>query len=279
MRTLLAPTLVEGIAQMCIKANYYAEDKLMAALKQAEATETSPLGKNILGQIIENDEIAAQTHVPMCQDTGIVVVFVEIGQELCVVGDLEKAINDGIRRGYEEGYLRKSVVKHPLDRVNTTDNSPAVIHYKPVPGDQLKIILAPKGAGSENMSALKMLKPSDGYDGVKNFVIETIKNAGGNACPPLIVGVGIGGTMDKCALLAKEAILRPLDDASPHPLDRHLEEELLQELNATNVGPMGFGGTTTALAVKVNTYPCHIASLPVAVNIQCHAARHEEGVF
>lgn len=279
MRKLLVPTIVEEIAQMCIRANYYAERKLLKALKEAESKETSSLGKNILGQIIENDEIAAETHVPMCQDTGIVVVFVEIGQDLQLVGDLEKAINDGIRRGYEEGYLRKSVVGHPLDRVNTKDNTPAVIHYKPVPGDQLKITLAPKGAGSENMSALKMLKPSDGYEGVKKFVIDTIKTAGGNACPPLIVGVGIGGTMDKCALIAKQSILRPLDDEATHPIDRQLEVELLKELNETNVGPMGFGGITTALAVKVNTYPCHIASLPVAVNIQCHAARHESQTF
>lgn len=279
MRKILVPTLVEDIAQMCIRANYYAERKLMKALKEAESKETSQLGKNILGQIIENDEIAAETHVPMCQDTGIVVVFVEVGQNVQIVGDLEMAINDGIRRGYEEGYLRKSVVRHPLDRINTRDNAPAVIHYKLVPGDQLKITLAPKGAGSENMSALKMLKPSDGYDGVKKFVIDTIKNAGGNACPPLIVGVGIGGTLEKCALIAKEAILRPLDDQSPDAISQQLETELLQELNETNVGPMGFGGITTALAVKVNTYPCHIASLPVAVNIQCHAARHEEVVF
>jgi len=279
VRKLLVPTIVEEIAQMCIRANYYAERKLLKALKEAESKETSSLGKNILGQIIENDEIAAETHVPMCQDTGIVVVFVEIGQDLQLVGDLEKAINDGIRRGYEEGYLRKSVVGHPLDRVNTKDNTPAVIHYKPVPGDQLKITLAPKGAGSENMSALKMLKPSDGYEGVKKFVIDTIKTAGGNACPPLIVGVGIGGTMDKCALIAKQSILRPLDDEATHPIDRQLEVELLKELNETNVGPMGFGGITTALAVKVNTYPCHIASLPVAVNIQCHAARHESQTF
>jgi len=279
MKKILVPTLVDEIAQMCIRANYYAEHKLMNALKAAEAKETSPLGKNILGQIIENDEIAADTHVPMCQDTGIVVVFVELGQDVHIVGDLEKAINDGIRRGYEDGYLRKSVVRHPLDRVNTGDNAPAVIHYKLVPGDKLKITLAPKGAGSENMSALKMLKPSDGYDGVKNFVIDTIKNAGGNACPPLIVGVGVGGTMDKCALIAKDAILRPLDDESPDAISRQLEAELLKELNETNVGPMGFGGITTALAVKVNTYPCHIASLPVAVNIQCHAARHESMEF
>jgi len=279
MRKLLVPTLVDEIAQMCIRANYYAEPKLMDALKAAESKETAPLGKNILGQIIENDQIAAETHVPMCQDTGIVVVFVEIGQELQLVGDLEQAINDGIRRGYEDGYLRKSVVRHPLDRVNTKDNAPAVIHYKFVPGDKLRIALAPKGAGSENMSAVMMLKPSDGRDGVKKFVIDTIKKAGGNACPPLIVGVGIGGTLEKCALIAKEAILRPIDDESSHEINRQLEKELLKELNETNVGPMGFGGITTALAVKVNAYPCHIASLPVAVNIQCHAARHEEMIF
>jgi len=274
MRTLDVSTIVDHIAKMCVDANYYVEDELMTALKKAKNAETSELGKNILEQIIENDEIAARTHVPMCQDTGIVVAFVEIGNELQLVGDLEAAINEGVRRGYEKGYLRKSVVAHPLDRVNTKDNTPAVIHYTQVRGDQLKITIAPKGAGSENQSQLRMLKPAEGYEGVKQVVIDTVLKAGGNPCPPIIVGVGIGGSFEKCALIAKEALMRPLGDVATDEIAAKLERELLTEINELNVGPMGFGGNTTALAVKVNIYPCHIAALPVAVNIQCHAARH-----
>ena len=274
MRTLDVSTIVDDIAKMCVNANYYVEDALLRALKKAKNDETSELGKNILGQIIENDEIASQTHVPMCQDTGFVVAFVEVGTDLRLVGDLEAAINEGVRRGYQEGYLRKSVVGHPLNRVNTKDNTPAIIHYKLTAGDQLKVTIAPKGAGSENQSQLRMLKPAEGYEGVKQVVIDTVLNAGGNPCPPIIVGVGIGGSFEKCALMAKVALMRSLDDISDDEIAAKLEQELLVAINELNVGPMGFGGKTTALAVKVNTYPCHIAALPVAVNIQCHASRH-----
>ena len=279
MRVLDVSTIVDQIAKMCIDANYYVEDALLVALKKAQTDETSKLGKNILGQIIENDEIAAKTHVPMCQDTGFVVAFASIGSELQLIGDLEAAINEGVRRGYDKGYLRKSVVQHPLNRVNTKDNTPAIVHYKLTAGDQLKITIAAKGAGSENQSQLRMLKPADGYDGVKQVVIDTVLKAGGNPCPPIIVGVGIGGSFEKCTLIAKEALMRPLDDVSDDEIAAKLERELLAEINELNVGPMGFGGKTTALSVKVNTYPCHIAALPVAVNIQCHAARHLTKIF
>jgi len=279
MRTVDVSTIIDHIAKMCMDANYYVDDELLSALKAAKEKESSELGKNILGQIIENDEIALKNHVPMCQDTGVVTVFVEMGNQLQLIGDLEAAINEGVRRGYEKGYLRKSVVKHPIDRINTQDNTPAVIHYKLITGDQLKITLAPKGGGSENQSQLRMLKPSDGYEGIKKMVLDTVLKAGGNTCPPIIVGVGIGGSFEKCALIAKEALMRPLSDIAKDATAAKLEQELLTEINELNVGPMGFGGNTTALAVKVNTYPCHIASLPVAVNLQCHAARHVTETF
>lgn len=279
MRKLEVSSLISKIEAMCIDANYNVSPTLMDTLKQAQNSETSVLGKNILSQIIKNDEIAKQSQVPMCQDTGIAVVFVEIGSNLQLIGNLEEAIHEGIRRGYEKGYLRKSVVQHPLNRVNTKDNTPAIIHYQWTEGDQLKITLAPKGAGSENVSAVSMLKPSDGYDGVKKFVLDTILKAGGNPCPPIIVGVGIGGNFEKCALLSKQALMRPIDDVSSDDICARLEKELLTEINNLNIGPMGFGGQTTALAVKVNSYPCHIASLPVAVNIQCHASRHVTEIF
>lgn len=279
MRRLEASKVISKIEEMCIHANYYANDSLLQTLTMAKEVETSTLGKTILNQIIENDQIATKEHVPMCQDTGIVVVFVEIGHELQLIGNLEEAIHEGIRHGYEKGYLRKSVVGHPLNRINTKDNTPAIIHYNFVTGDQLKITIAPKGAGSENVSAISMLKPSDGYDGVKKFVLDTILKAGGNPCPPIIVGVGIGGNFEKSALLSKQALMRDLEDTSKDEIAARLETELLEEINQLNIGPMGFGGVTTALAVKVNTYPCHIASLPVAVNIQCHAARHLTEIF
>ena len=279
MRTLEVSTIIPKIEEMCINANYYVDRSLLQTLTTAKEVETSSLGKTILSQIIENDKIATKEQVPMCQDTGIVVVFVELGYELQLIGNLEEAINEGLRRGYEQGYLRKSVVWHPLNRVNTKDNTPAIIHYQLVPGEQLKITIAPKGAGSENVSAISMLKPSDGYDGVKQFVLDTILKAGGNPCPPIIVGVGIGGNFEKCALLSKQALMRELEDTSSDEIAQQLEKELLEEINQLNIGPMGFGGKTTALAVKVNTYPCHIASLPVAVNIQCHASRHLTETF
>lgn len=279
MKKLEVSSIIPKIEQMCIEANYYASHSLFNTLRMAKDVETSTLGKTILSQIIENDEIASKDHVPMCQDTGIVVVFVEIGHELQLIGNLEAAIHEGIRRGYEKGYLRKSVVAHPLHRINTKDNTPALIHYNFTEGDQLKITIAPKGAGSENVSAISMLKPSDGYEGVKRFVIDTVLKAGGNPCPPIIVGIGIGGNFEKCALLSKQALMREIKDQSQDEIAAKLETELLKEINELNIGPMGFGGVTTALAVKVNTYPCHIASLPVAVNIQCHASRHLTEIF
>ncbi|CUN02343.1 MULTISPECIES: fumarate hydratase [Turicibacter] len=279
MKKLEVSSIIPKIEQMCIEANYYASHSLFNTLRMAKDVETSTLGKTILSQIIENDEIASKDHVPMCQDTGIVVVFVEIGHELQLIGNLEAAIHEGIRRGYEKGYLRKSVVAHPLHRINTKDNTPAIIHYNFTEGDQLKITIAPKGAGSENVSAISMLKPSDGYEGVKRFVIDTVLKAGGNPCPPIIVGIGIGGNFEKCALLSKQALMREIKDQSQDEIAAKLETELLKEINELNIGPMGFGGVTTALAVKVNTYPCHIASLPVAVNIQCHASRHLTEIF
>lgn len=277
MKELDLRKVTDEVERMCIEGNYFIGKEVLDKIKEAYAKEESEVGKNILGQIIENDEIAANEQVPMCQDTGIVVVFLEIGTEVKIPGDIYEAVNEGIRRGYEKGYLRKSVVKDPLDRVNTKDNSPAVIHTTLVPGsDKVKIIVAPKGGGSENMSVLRMLKPSDGIEGVKKLVIETIKNAGGNPCPPIIVGIGIGGNFEKCAILAKEALMRDINDKSSSPINAKLEEELLELINKTGVGPLGLGGRTTALAVKVETYPCHIAALPVAINLNCHAARHKE---
>lgn len=277
MKELDLRKVTDEVERMCIEGNYFIGKDVLDKIKEAYAKEESEVGKNILGQIIENDEIAANEQVPMCQDTGIVVVFLEIGTEVRIPGDIYEAVNEGIRRGYEKGYLRKSVVKDPLDRVNTKDNTPAIIHTTLVPGsDKVKIIVAPKGGGSENMSVLKMLKPSDGIEGIKKLVIETIKNAGGNPCPPIIVGVGIGGNFEKAAILAKKAILRDINDRSSSPINAKLEEELLELINKTGVGPLGLGGRTTALAVKVETYPCHIAALPVAINLNCHAARHKE---
>ena len=277
MKELDLRKVTDEVERMCIEGNYFIGKDVLDKIKEAYAKEESEVGKNILGQIIENDEIAANEQVPMCQDTGIVVVFLEIGTEVKITGDIYEAVNEGIRRGYEKGYLRKSVVKDPLDRVNTKDNTPAIIHTTLVPGsDKVKIIVAPKGGGSENMSVLKMLKPSDGIEGIKKLVIETIKNAGGNPCPPIIVGVGIGGNFEKAAILAKKAILRDINDKSSSPINAKLEEELLELINKTGVGPLGLGGRTTALAVKVETYPCHIAALPVAINLNCHAARHKE---
>lgn len=277
MKELDLRKVTDEVERMCIEGNYFIGKEVLDKIKEAYVKEESEVGKNILGQIIENDEIAANEQVPMCQDTGIVVVFLEIGTEVKISGDIYEAINEGIRRGYEKGYLRKSVVKDPLDRVNTKDNTPAIIHTTLIPGsDKVKIIVAPKGGGSENMSVLKMLKPSDGIEGIKKLVIETIKNAGGNPCPPIIVGVGIGGNFEKSAILAKKAVLRDINDKSSSPINAKLEEELLELINKTGVGPLGLGGRTTALAVKVETYPCHIAALPVAINLNCHAARHKE---
>lgn len=265
---------------MCQEANYNLGQDVIDAFKNAYEAEQSVTGKDILQQLIENAQIAKNESVPMCQDTGFSVFFVELGQEVHVEGGgLEDAINEGVRKGYQEGYLRKSIVGHPLERQNTGDNTPAVIHIRVVPGDKLKITVAPKGGGSENMSAIKMLKPAQGVEGVKDFVVETVKEAGPNPCPPIIVGVGIGGTFEKAALLAKEALLRPVGEPSSDPYAADLEQELLELVNKLGIGPQGLGGKTTALAVHVNTHPAHIASLPVAVNINCHASRHKEIEF
>ena len=277
MKEINLEKVISEVERLCTESNYFLDEKIMDRLKKAFDTEVSDTGKNILGQIIENDEIAGEEQVPMCQDTGLTVVFLEIGTEVKISGDIYEAVNEGVRRGYKNGYLRKSMVKHPLDRINTKDNTPAVIHTKLIPGsDKLKIIVAPKGGGSENMSMVKMLKPSDGAEGVKKAVMDAVLNAGGNPCPPIIVGIGLGGSFEKAAILAKEALLREIDDESDNPADRELEKALLELINKTGIGPMGLGGKNTALAVKVNSYPCHIASLPLAVNINCHSARHKE---
>ena len=263
------------VKKLLMDACYHIPCNVLEVLKKAKDEEESPLGKEIIGKIIENDELASRECLPICQDTGIVVCFLEIGSEVVFKGDIYAAINQGVKEAYTEGYLRKSVVKHPLDRVNTKTNEPAIVHIKMVPGDSFKITVAPKGGGSENMSLVKMLIPADGIPGIKKLVIDTVFNAGGKPCPPIIVGLGIGGDLEKAALLAKEALMREIDDVNPNEIERKLEEELLEEINNTGIGPMGFGGRKTCLAVKVNTYPCHIASLPLAINIQCHASRHK----
>ena len=275
MRTLETSEIIRNIKEMCIEANHFLAPDMEEALRKAQDTEKAPLGKQILGQLQENLQIAGEDMIPICQDTGMAVVFLEIGQELHITGgSLEEAVNEGVRQGYVEGYLRKSVVKDPLIRENTKDNTPAVIHYEIVPGEQLRITIAPKGFGSENMSRIFMLKPADGIEGVKNAILTAVKDAGPNACPPMVVGVGIGGTFEKCAVLAKKALTRPVNEHSTIPYVKELEEELLENINKTGIGPGGLGGTTTALAVNVNTYPTHIAGLPVAINICCHVNRH-----
>ncbi len=274
MRTIQSSKIKDECIKLILKANVCVDKKTLDKIMIQKEKETG-LAREILTQIIENDNLAQKENIPLCQDTGIAIFFLEIGQDVHIEGNLNDAINEAVKIAYTEGYFRKSVVKHPLDRINTNDNTKAIIHTNIVSGDKMKITFAPKGAGSENMSQIKMLVPSDGIEGVKKFVIDTVKKAGGKPCPPIIVGVGIGGNFEKCALLAKEAVLRDIDDISADPINASLEKELLEEINKLNIGPMGLGGKTTALAVKVNSYPCHIASLPVAVNIQCHAARHE----
>ncbi len=279
MRIINCGLIVEKISEICKKINYELSGDVVEKIKDSQQTEKSEIGKDILKSLVENIDIAKKKQVPMCQDTGMAVFFVEIGQDVFIDGNLKDAINEGVRKGYKEGYLRKSVVSDPIIRINTNDNTPAVIHYDFVSGDKLKIKFAPKGFGSENMSRLKMLKPSDGIEGIKSFVIETIKIAGSNPCPPIVVGVGIGGTMDKACEIAKLALTRPLDESSRKAHIKELEEELLVDINKLGIGPQGLGGTTTALAVNVETFPTHIAGLPVAVNINCHAARHIEIVI
>lgn len=275
MRTLNVSEITENIKEMCIEANHFLSEDMQCALKAAADSEEAPLGKQILAQLQENMQIAGEDMIPICQDTGMAVIFMEIGQEVYFRGgSLEDAIHEGVRRGYVEGYLRKSVVKDPIYRENTKDNTPAVIHYSVVPGDGVKITVAPKGFGSENMSRVFMLKPADGIEGVKNAILTAVKDAGPNACPPMVVGVGVGGTFEKCALMAKQALTRPVNQRSEIPYVCELEQELLEKINGSGIGPGGLGGRTTALAVNINTYPTHIAGLPVAVNICCHVNRH-----
>ena len=275
MRNIPVSEVTRTIKEMCIEANHFLSSDMKDALCKANQQEKSDLGKIVLGQLMENLEIAGHDMIPICQDTGMAVVFMEIGQEVHFEGgSLEDAINEGVRQGYVEGFLRKSVVRDPLIRENTKDNTPAIIHYHMVPGDGVKITVAPKGFGSENMSRIFMLKPADGIEGVKEAIFTAVKDAGPNACPPMVVGVGIGGTFEKCALLAKQALTRNIHERSHITYVREMEEELLEKINCSGIGPGGLGGTTTALAVNINTYPTHIAGLPVAVNICCHVNRH-----
>lgn len=275
MREIDLAQITSTIKEMCIEANHFLSKDMECALENAKQSEEAPLGKQILEQLQENMKIAGEDMIPICQDTGMAVIFMEIGQEVHFQGGvLEDAINEGVRQGYVDGFLRKSVVKDPIFRENTKDNTPAIIHYEMVPGDKVKITVAPKGFGSENMSRVFMLKPADGIEGVKNAILTAVKDAGPNACPPMVVGVGIGGTFEKCALMAKKALTRPVNEHSSIPYVKELEEEMLEKINRAGIGPGGLGGTTTALAVNINTYPTHIAGLPVAINICCHVNRH-----
>lgn len=275
MRTIDVAQVTSNIKEMCIEANHFLSKDMEEALQKAQQSEEAPLGRQILEQLRENMQIAGEDMIPICQDTGMAVIFMEIGQDVHFEGGvLEDAINEGVRQGYVDGYLRKSVVKDPIYRENTKDNTPAIIHYEMVPGDQVKITVAPKGFGSENMSRVFMLKPADGIEGVKNAILTAVKDAGPNACPPMVVGVGIGGTFEKCALMAKKALTRSVEEHSSIPYIKELEEEMLEKINRAGIGPGGLGGTTTALAVNINTYPTHIAGLPVAINICCHVNRH-----
>lgn len=280
MRELEAARITEAIREMCIEANHFLAPDMEQAFRRAVEAEESPLGRQILGQLQENLEIAGKDMIPICQDTGMAVVFLNIGQEVHITGgDLTEAVNEGVRQGYVEGFLRKSVVSDPLLRENTKDNTPAVIHFQIVPGDRVEILVAPKGFGSENMSRVFMLKPADGMEGVKDAVLSAVRDAGPNACPPLVVGVGIGGTFEKCAWLAKKALTRPVNEPSALSHIRELEQELLERINRMGIGPGGLGGTQTALAVNIETYPTHIAGLPVAVNMCCHVNRHARRVL
>lgn len=280
MRDINTQVIVQNVKEMCIEANHFLSPDMKKVFEKAASEEKSPLGRQILGQLEENLKIAGNDMIPICQDTGMAVVFVKVGQEVHIDGgSLTDAINEGVRQGYVEGYLRKSVVKDPIERENTKDNTPAVIHYDIVPGDKVDIIIAPKGFGSENMSRVFMLKPADGIEGVKDAILTAVRDAGPNACPPMVVGVGIGGTFEKCALLAKKALTRNLDEERPTGYVRELEDEMLEKINSLGIGPGGLGGSKTALAVNVETYPTHIAGLPVAVNICCHVNRHVHRVI
>jgi len=281
VREISTEQITQEVARLCIEANYHLGEDVLNALRDARQKEVSPVGQAVLDQILQNAEIAAQGELPLCQDTGLTVVFLELGQDVHITGgDLYEAINEGVRKGYQEGYLRKSVVERPFSaRVNTKDNTPAVIHTEIVPGDKLKITVCPKGGGSENMSYLRMLSPAAGRQGVIDFVVNCVDRSGANPCPPIIVGVGIGGTIDWTTLIAKKALLRPVGQPHPDPEVAELEAEILERVNKLGIGPQGFGGRVTALAVHVETFPCHIASMPVAVNIQCHSARHKEVIL
>ena len=279
MRQISAVKITETVKKLCIEANCHLTDDIKDCIKCARDSEPWPQAKEILCRIIENYEISDKNNTPVCQDTGVACVFLKIGQDVHVDGDITEAVNEGVRQGYEEGYLRKSVVSDPLDRVNTGDNTPAMIYFELVSGDKIEITVAPKGFGSENMSKIAMLRPSDGVDGVKDFVVKAVEEAGPNPCPPIVVGVGIGGTFDKAAYLAKKALLRPVDVSNEDEFYRNLEKELLDRINSLGIGPQGFGGKTTALAVNIEKYPTHIAGLPVAVNINCHVTRHKTEVI
>lgn len=275
MRELDTAEITRAVREMCIEANYSLSEDMKEVFAASRAAETSPVGQNVFAQLAKNLQIAAKDRIPICQDTGMAVIFMEIGQDVHLTGgDLENAVNEGIRQGYRDGYLRKSVVKDPLDRVNTGDNTPGILHVRIVPGEKINITVAPKGFGSENMSAVMMLKPADGIEGVKKAVLDTVKAAGPNACPPMVVGVGIGGTFEKCAEMAKHALTRDAREISPIPYVRELESELLEKINQMGIGPAGLGGRVTAMAVHIETYPTHIAGLPVGINICCHVNRH-----
>lgn len=279
MREINSEIITETVRRLCIDANCHLTSDIKKCITDCKNNETWSQAKEILERIIENYEISDEKNQPVCQDTGVACVFLKVGQDIHVTGDITEAVNEGVRQGYEQGYLRKSVVRDPLDRVNTGDNTPAMIYYDLVPGDKIEITVAPKGFGSENMSAIAMLRPSDGLQGVKDFVIKTVEQAGPNPCPPIVVGVGIGGTFDKAAYLAKKALLRPVDVPNSDPFYADLEKELLSEINKLGIGPQGFGGATTALAVNIEKFPTHIAGLPVAVNINCHVTRHQTEVI
>ena len=280
MRVILAEEITRNIKEMCIEANYELSSDVKNKIYEKPDTETNHLGKQILGQLKKNLEIAETENIPICQDTVMAVVFIKIGQDIHIEGgNLEDAINEGIRQGYTEGYLRKSVVKDPVERINTKDNTPGVIHYEIADGDQIEIIVAPKGFGSENMSRICMLKPADGIEGIKEAILETVRLAGPNACPPIVVGVGIGGTFEKCALLAKKALTRDLGCHNQIPYVKNLEEEMLDKINQLKIGPGGLGGNTTALGINIETYPTHIAGLPVAINVCCHVNRHKKRIL
>lgn len=280
MREIKASKITEVVKQLCLDANFYLPDDVIQALKQAKEKEESQTGKDVFDMIMKNIEVAKNEKLPLCQDTGFAVFFIELGQEVHIVeGNFVDAVNEGVRQGYKEGYLRKSIVDDPvIDRINTKDNTPAVIYIDIVPGDTLKITFAPKGGGSENMSTVKMMKAADGIEGVQDFVVEFVKNAGGNPCPPVVVGVGLGGTFEKAAQIAKKALLRPIGSRNPDPKYAEVEKDILERINKTGVGPMGLGGRITALDVHIEAYPCHIATMPVAVNLQCHCCRHKETI-